>query len=180
MVSESVPQSTTAKFDLGLSGLASLLHIRKLFFTNLQGVVHAYKLSFELTIFCWVDKMSCVHVVSFYNLIGTARPRRRKSTTFPPDVTRLSPPPIFEERAWRRGYWDGFWCILGVKLQNLDNLLLNMVVVFEVCGIKGMTPSGHRGCKAAGHPRKARENKCSHNHTDSISPSLAAEEAMHE
>ena len=28
--------------------------------------------------FCWVDKMSSVHVVSFCNLIGTARPRQRK------------------------------------------------------------------------------------------------------
>ena len=34
-----------------------------------------------------------VHVVSFCNLIGTARPRQWKSTTLPPDVTRLSPPP---------------------------------------------------------------------------------------
>ena len=45
--------------------------------------------------------MSRVHVVSFCNLIGSARARRRKSTTFPADVTRLSPPPrLFEERAW--------------------------------------------------------------------------------
>ena len=103
MVSESVPQPTTANFDLGLSGLASLPHIWKVFFTNLWGVVYAYKFIFELTIFCWVDKMSRVHVVSFCNLIGTTRPRRRKSKTFPPDVTRLSPPPVFEERAWERG-----------------------------------------------------------------------------
>ena len=48
--------------------------------------------------------MSRVHVVSFCNLIGTARARRRKSTTFPADVTRFSPPPIFEERAWGRGF----------------------------------------------------------------------------
>ena len=26
-----------------------------------------------------------------------------KSTTFPADVTRLSPPPVFEEGAWGRG-----------------------------------------------------------------------------
>ena len=38
--------------------------------------------------------MSRVHVVSFCNLIGTARARRQKSTTFPADVTRLSPPPV--------------------------------------------------------------------------------------
>ena len=35
--------------------------------------------------------MSHVHVVLFCNLIGTARTRRWKSTTFPADVTRLSP-----------------------------------------------------------------------------------------
>ena len=38
--------------------------------------------------------------------------------------------------------------------------------------------SGRRGCIVAGYPRKARENKRSH--TDSISPSLAAEGALHE
>ena len=38
--------------------------------------------------------MSCVHVVLFCNLIGTARARRRKSTTFPADITRLSPLPV--------------------------------------------------------------------------------------
>ena len=41
-----------------------------------------------------MDKMSCVHVVSFCNLIGTARERRRKSIAFPTYVTRLSPPPF--------------------------------------------------------------------------------------
>ena len=45
--------------------------------------------------FCWVDKMSRAHVVSFCNLIGIARARGRKSTAFPADVTRLSPPHVF-------------------------------------------------------------------------------------
>ena len=36
---------------------------------------------------------------------------------------------------------------------------------------------GRRGCIAGGYPRKARENKRSH--TDSISPSLAPEGALH-
>ena len=36
--------------------------------------------------------MSRVHVVSICNLIGTATARHWKSTTFPTDVTRLSPP----------------------------------------------------------------------------------------
>ena len=52
MVSESVPQPTTVNFGLELSGLALLPHIRKLFLTNFQGVVYAYKFIFELTIFC--------------------------------------------------------------------------------------------------------------------------------
>ena len=33
------------------------------------------------------------------------------------------------------GFWDQFWCI-GVKLQKLDDLLLNLVVVFEALRIK--------------------------------------------
>ena len=55
--------------------------------------------------------MSRVHVVSFCNLIGTARGRRRKSTTFTTDVTRLSPPPLFlrrepgDEANFQRGGW---------------------------------------------------------------------------
>ena len=60
-----------------------------------------------------------------------------------------------------------------MKLQKLDDLLLNLVVA-----LRRDSASGRKGCKAAGYPRKARENKRSH--TDSISPSLAAEEAMHE
>ena len=69
-------------------------------------------------------------------------------------------------------FWDHFWCILGLKLQKLDDLL---VVGFGVRRIKGMTPL--RVAEAA-YSCKARENKRSH--TDSISPSLAAEGAMHE
>ena len=69
--------------------------------------------------------------------------------------------------------------MLGVKLQKLDDLPLNLVVVFEAHRIKGRdSASGHRGCKAAGYPRKAQENKRSH--TDCISLSLAAEEGLHE
>ena len=40
-------------------------------------------------------KCSRVHVVLFCNLIGSARSRRRKSTAFHANVTRLSPPPVF-------------------------------------------------------------------------------------
>ena len=35
---------------------------------------------------------------------------------------------------------DRFWCILGVKLQKLDDLLLNLVVALEARRIKGVTP----------------------------------------
>ena len=90
---------TTVSFNFGLFGLRSLLHIQKLFSTNCQGVVFAYKFIFELTIFCWVDKMpsvQTVHKVLFCKLIGTTTARHWKLTNFPADVTRTSPP-IFEE-----------------------------------------------------------------------------------
>ena len=38
-----------------------------------------------------------VNVLHHYHLQSFAQ-------TFPADVTRLSPPPVFEERAWGRGY----------------------------------------------------------------------------
>ena len=61
----------------------------------------------------------------------------------------------------------------------LDDLLLNLVVAFGARkNQRRDSASGRRGCIAAGYPRKARENKRSH--TDSISPSLAAEGALHE
>ena len=60
-----------------------------------------------------------------------------------------------------------------MKLQKLDDLLLNLVVVFEARRIKGMNPL--RTAEAV-YPRKVRENTRSH--TDSISPSLATERAM--
>ena len=83
---------------------------------------------------------------------------------------------IKRARAPPRGVWGHappgkFWfltswdCFLGMKL---DDLRLNLVVVFETCRIKGVT-SGRRGCKAACYPHKR-------SHTDSILPSLAAGE----
>ena len=60
-----------------------------------------------------------------------------------------------------------------MKLQTLDDLLLNLVV-FEACRINGMTPLR----KAAGYLSKVWGNK--HSHTDSISPSLGVEGAMDE
>ena len=93
---------TTANFDFGLSG--TFHTSKKLFFTALRGIVYTYKFIFELTIFCWVDKVSRVHMVSFCDLIGTTRARCRKLTTFPADSTRLSPPPsLWWERAWGWG-----------------------------------------------------------------------------
>ena len=60
--------------------------------------------------------------------------------------------------------------------RKIPDLLLNLVV-FGGRRIKGVPPL--RAVKhATGYPRKARENKRSH--TDSISPSLAADGAMHE
>ena len=37
-------------------------------------------------------------------------------------------------------WWDRFWCLLVVKLQKLDNLLLNLFGVFEARRFKGVTP----------------------------------------
>ena len=37
---------------------------------------------------------------------------------------------------WFLTFWDHLWCNLGVKLQKLDDLLLNLVVEFEACKIK--------------------------------------------
>ena len=58
-----------------------------------------------------------VHVVLFCNLIGTVSARCQKSTTFLMNVTRLSPPPVFEERARERGYNGGvFHLMLVVRM----------------------------------------------------------------
>ena len=69
MMSESVPQTN---FDLGLSELAPLLHIQKLFFINIGGVF-------------------CTH-----KFIST--PRHRRSSTSSADVIRLPPPTLFLRR----------------------------------------------------------------------------------
>ena len=68
--------------DLGLSGLAPLPHIWKVFFTSLRYEVYAYKFTFELTILWWVKKGWCVHIVSFCNLIGTATARCQSQQLF--------------------------------------------------------------------------------------------------
>ena len=47
-----------------------------------------------------------------------------------------APQENFEFLAFR----DLFWCIHGVKLQKLDDLLLNLFVVFEARRIKGVIP----------------------------------------
>ena len=43
------------------------------------------------------------------------------------------------EKFWNSDLLDRFRCILRVKLQKLDDLLLNLVVVFEAHRIKGTT-----------------------------------------
>ena len=66
-----------------------------------------------------------------------------------------------------------------MKLQKLDDLLLNLVCVFEVRRIKGVTLL--RAAEAAKLVIGIRHRKHDkHSHTDSISPSLTAEGAMHE
>ena len=67
-----------------------------------------------------------------------------------------------------------------MKLQKLDNLLLNLVVVFEAHRIKGMTPfrAAEAPMQLVIRVRYVLRNVYSH--TDSILPSLAAEGAMHE
>ena len=49
------------------------------------------------------QNVTCTH--GFVLVIGTARTRHRKSIAFPANVTRSPPPPVFEERAWVRGYY---------------------------------------------------------------------------
>ena len=60
-----------------------------------------------------------------------------------------------------------------MKLQTLDDLLLNLVV-FEACRFNGITPLH----KAVGYLCKVWGNK--HSHIDNILPSLGVEGAMHE
>ena len=61
--------------------------------------------------------MSHVHMVSSCHLIGTGRARRWKPTTFPTDVTRLSPPPVLRrEPGDEAGEGTGFetsWKVLA-------------------------------------------------------------------
>ena len=93
-MSESVPQANYSKlWSWTLWTHASSAHPKTVFHQpsrcSLRLQVH-----FELTIVCWVDKMSRVHAVSFCNLIGTAKARQRKWTTFPVNVIRLSSSPF--------------------------------------------------------------------------------------
>ena len=72
-----------------------------------------------------------------------------------------------------------FLVSLGVKLQKVGRPTTKpSCCIWSPQNQRRDSASGRRGCIAAGYPRKARENKRSH--TDSISPSLAAEGALHE
>ena len=74
---------------------------------------------------------------------------------------------------WGHAPPDKFWISnLLRSFLVLDVLLLNLVVVFEARVIKGVTPFW------VAEAAKERENKRSH--TDSTSPSPAAEGATHE
>ena len=62
MVSELVSQPTAANFDLGLSGLAPLPYIRKLFFTNLRGEVYTCQVYFRVGNFLLSGQnVTCTH-----------------------------------------------------------------------------------------------------------------------
>ena len=51
----------------------------------------------------------------------------------------MPPPPSNGENFGFLTFLDCFWCTLAVKLQKLDNLLLNLLVVFDAHRIKGVT-----------------------------------------
>ena len=72
-------------------------------------------------------------------------------------------------------FWDCFWCILEVKLQKVGRPTAKLGCCVSSPQRRD-SASGRRDCKAASYPCKGWENKRSH--TDSISPSLAAEGAM--
>ena len=72
-----------------------------------------------------------------------------------------------------------FLVSLGVKLQKVGRPTTKpSCCIWSPQNQRRDSASGHGSCIAAGYPRKARENKRSH--SDSISPSLAAEGALHE
>ena len=64
--------------------------------------------------------MSHVDVVSFYNLIGTARPRRRKSTTFPRMLPGSLLPPFLKREP-------------GDKATKSTGLNLNLLQSLTAC-----------------------------------------------
>ena len=56
-----------------------------------------------------------------------------------------------QEDFWFRTFWDRFWCRFGVKQQELDDQLPNLVIVFEALArFKGMAPL--RSAEAAKQP----------------------------
>ena len=133
MVSESVPQTNHSKLWSWTLWTCTSWHIWKLFFNQPSRCSLHYRLIFDLTTFCLVDKMSRVHVVSFCNLIGTARARQWKSTTFSVNVTRLSPPPRF---------WVYMFLSMAVSRQfsvkessHCDSFLLHFLLVWGGCNL---------------------------------------------
>jgi len=78
----------------------ALWHTCQLPFANLSGVFCPWSLNIHF----WVNN-SCVSTaakVNEYKIV--TRSRHWKSTAFPMNVTTLSLPPMFEERAWDWGY----------------------------------------------------------------------------
>ena len=86
---------TTVNLDLRLSRLASFLHVQKLFFTNIWGVVCANKFIFEFTNFGEWTK--CTHG---FTLQSDLVPPEQGAGSWQLDVTRLFPLLVLEQRAW--------------------------------------------------------------------------------
>ena len=80
MVSESVPQPTTVNFDVGLSGFAPLPHIRKLFFTNLRGVVHTYKQGIGIEA---IRQNHSIHIQALIQFLFNSHCSRSHSNSIP-------------------------------------------------------------------------------------------------
>ena len=145
MVSESLPQTNYSELrSWTLWTCAPSAHSKTVFHQpsrcSLQ--VHFRVDNFLLS----GQNVTCTRV-SFCNLIGTAKTRRRKSTTFTADVTRLSlvprllepgyeanhalsSPLVFEERAWGRSYCSLF-LIRGNSLSFIEKVSQGLVARFN-------------------------------------------------
>ena len=109
---------TAVNFDLDFLDLRPFRTTKKLLFINFQCVVCAYtgKFIFELTIFCWIDKMSLVHIASFCNLIGTTTARCWKLTNFSHWCYQPASPLLRREPVTR--LLQAFSCMIPYKFKG--------------------------------------------------------------